>query len=260
MVATRLHPSRRDRRDHRPPPAAASLRPRRPAASTSTSYPHSLPRQRALRVLPPRRLERLGLRFPEQVRPNFEDGHFCSLLPLAWRPPGGRLRRASPEYLYRKRGDRSFVARRRSMARPGPLHGRARAMAIWRSCDRAAGAARARPGLAAEHIICYELRGTSHPGSARTTPPSVVDRGPPADAVPRPDAPRSLRPRRPRDDRESSRVRRSAVERRDDHCCTPTATSPGTPTSCWSTSSTSDQWLIRLRYRFTGTHPRRSSY
>jgi len=52
------------------------------------------------------RVEELGLRFDTRIRPNFEDGHFCSRYLLSRRDPTiGFLR--SARYYYRKRADQS---------------------------------------------------------------------------------------------------------------------------------------------------------
>lgn len=63
------------------------------------------------------RVNELGLRFDPEIRPNFEDGHFCVLYLLAAERPLVAFI-ATAEYLYRKRSDSSSTLNR-SLLHPG---------------------------------------------------------------------------------------------------------------------------------------------
>jgi glycosyltransferase involved in cell wall biosynthesis len=121
------------------------------------------------------RLDRIrehGIRYDDRIRPNFEDGHFCSrYLLLRERPQVGFLQ--STRYHYRKRGDQTSSLGS-SMSHPGRYsdvftHGY---LAILEEAERVRGVV---PQWL-KHFLCYEMAG--YFGAAHNSSIAVLTEGP----------------------------------------------------------------------------------
>ena len=128
------------------------------------------------------RIREIGLTFDPEVRPNFEDGHFCVRYLLAEdRPAIGFVK--SAVYRYRKRSDASSTLQT-SLANPD-RYTRACATGTWPCCEQSVAGRRASARVAADLHRLRALLVLHLPGCARGRPAAAPGGG--RSRVPRPD-------------------------------------------------------------------------
>ena len=218
--------------------AAGDVLPLRPAGRPRGRR-RPLPRQRSGGVLPARdRIREHGIRYDDRIRPNFEDGHFCSLYLLHSADPRSASC-SSTRYHYRKRADQSSSPRHQHDP-PGPLLRRLH-LRLPGHPARGEGAARRGARRGSSTSSATRSPATSH--AAQNNSMAVLTEGPIVEEFHRPRA-RGAGAGRPGADTAAPRVPRLRP-RPAGRPCTATATSPGATHAVFLDKLDPAQQLVR---------------